>query len=111
MFIPPIILNSLNMRATIPRTLTKEVFRYIFSTDGETPISYKTFFKHYILPHLDQLEVSPCQFKSYQSGIPYHINRRIIDIHKITQEEISNALELCRTARTARRRVARLASK
>lgn len=99
------------MRATIPRTLTKEVFRYIFSTDGETPISYKTFYKHYILPHVDELGVSPCQFKSYQSGIPYHINRKIISIHQITHEEIAMALEQCQAARTARRRVSRLASK
>lgn len=99
------------MRANIPRTLTKEVFRYIFSTDGETPISYKTFFKHYVLPHVEEIGVSPCQFKSYQSGIPYHINRKIISIHQITPEEIAGALEQCRTARTARRRVARMASK
>lgn len=98
------------MRQTIPRTLTKEVFRYVFSTDGETPISYKTLFKHYIRPHLDQLEISPCQFKSYQSGIPYHINRKIISIHQISQEELFQALELCRQARTARRRLMRSAS-
>lgn len=104
-------LNSLNMRHTIPRTLTKEVFRYIFSVDGETPISYKTFFKHYIRPHVQDLGISECQFKSFQAGIPYHVNRKIISIHQITPDEISQAIDQCRIARIARRRVSRLASK
>lgn len=99
------------MRQAIPRTLTKEVFRYIFSTDGETPISYKTFFKHYIQPHIANLGISECQFKSFQSGIPYHVNRKIISIHQITEEEISVALHQCRSARSARRRVSRISSR
>lgn len=99
------------MRQTIPRTITKEVFRYIFSTDGETPISYKTLFKHYIQPHVAALGISECQFKAFQSGIPYHINRRIISIHQITEDELLAALGQARSARTARRRVARMASR
>lgn len=99
------------MRQIIPRTLTKEVFRYVFSTDGETPISYKTLYRYYIRPHLQELEISSCQFKAYQSGIPYHVNRKLISIHQISSEELFSALEQCQQARSARRRVLIRASK
>jgi hypothetical protein len=78
----------------IPRIIKKEIFRYVFSSDGEHPISYPTLFKNYILPHLDEIGITREEYKSYRKGIPYGVSKKIIEVHQIEDEEILHALEL-----------------
>ncbi|MCG8332347.1 MAG: hypothetical protein MI974_31975 [Chitinophagales bacterium] len=95
-----------NKKITIPRRLSKEVFRYIFSRDGDTPASYETLYSNYVSPHLKELEITEAVWKKYKS-VPYRINRKLIKIHDITMQELTEALESCAQARAKRRKLAR----
>lgn len=78
-----------------PRTITKEVFCHIFSTDGIKPISYATFFEYYVKPHLEDLGVTEREYKSYSRGLPYNLSWALLRLHKVSEEEIEAAVKSC----------------
>jgi hypothetical protein len=87
-----------------PRTITKEVFCHIFSTDGIKPISYATFFDYYVKPHLKELGITEQAYKSYRRGIPYNLSWSLIRLHKVTEEELEVALKSCQKHREVYKR-------
>ena len=88
----------------IPRILTKQLFCHIFAPDGDIPLHWNTLYERYILPIIDELEITPEDYKSYSSGIPYKVNRKLIEIHSITEEEIKHALEALKKTKQKKRK-------
>jgi len=93
----------------IPRTITKEVFCHVFSADGVAPICYATLFSYYVQPYLSDLSISEEEYRSYSRGLPYHVGWKLINIHKITEEEITEAIQHCQKQRRTRRKAERRA--
>lgn len=91
----------------IPRTITKEVFCHVFSSDGITPISYATLYTHYVEPYLNELQISEQQYRDYVRGLPYTVGWKLIEIHQITTEEIQEAIQAAQSNRRVRRRAER----
>ena len=89
----------------IPRVISKEVFRWVFS-DGERPISSQTLFKKFVDPYLDQIQISVEEYKAYRN-IPFKVNRALIRLHEIQEEELLSALEIVKQKRLMRARLLR----
>ena len=95
----------------IPRILTKRVFCYIFSIDGQIPIQGKTLFTKYIEPHLAEFELTEAEWKGYRRGIPTWLSRRIMEKHEILEEEVAEALVMVRKEREEQREMRRVERK
>lgn len=90
-----------------PRTISKETFCYVFAVDGERPVCYKTLWRTYIEPYLDQIGISEAEYRRHTKGLPYQIAWRIIAIHKITLPELNEAIERATHRKRRRRRIQR----
>jgi hypothetical protein len=91
-----------------PRTISKETFCYVFAVDGEHPICYHTLWKTYIKPYLPQLGITAQDYKQARKGLPYHIAWRIIELHRISSEELREALNRSTQRKQRRRRIRRI---
>lgn len=82
----------------IPRVLTKEVFCWVFSINGETPILRQTLWEKYVEPY-EEIGIGLEDWRSYAKGIPGPQCQKIIEVHQITDMEIKEALDCIARAR------------